>query len=482
MAAQASTDPEDDDFFFGDDGGDSEDHHDSGADGAAPTARRKGRRKAKRRDGEHRAKPASARERFATWRKQRPFLPGLLVVLSGVVMLAPAYFTIRVSDLLVMIATISGVSTLLIGAALIMFGIGIWLQPFAAPYLGVMSILVAIIALPTSNLGGFVVGSLLGIIGGALGLAWEDADATPKGRHARGGKREQAPPDSEHEDPAVPGGGETPRSGGSTKIDLTSLRNAKTVAIAIAASGLIVANMGEEPAVNAQETVPQQLQIPALPELLSVPTLPQLPSLPSLPNPPEIKLPPAPQLRSVPAPQPPDPRNLLAYPELEPTRTIAPQNLSTVTADNVAISGNVRATMGMVTIGDVPTRTLILTGDRLTARNLALEVPGFSARGLLTTGPVETKVYDGPVTVVATGLTATPVVAGLPTVPVTVDLQGSLGDILAQLGVPDAHPVPNVPVPNFVMDRISLGGVTMQMVSLDGLHLHAPAVQLRVPK
>lgn len=477
MAAQASTDPEDDDFFFGDDGGDSENPHDSAADAAAPATRR--RRGATRRDGEHRTQRASVRERFATWRKQRPFLPGLLVILSGVVMLAPAYFTIRVSDLLVMIATISGVSTLLIGAALIMFGIGMWLQPFAAPYLGVMSILVAIIALPTSNLGGFVVGSLLGIIGGALGLAWEDTDPTPKGRHARGGKREQAPPDSEHEDPAVPGGGETPRPGGSTKIDLASLRNAKTVAIAIAASGLIVANMGDEPAVNAQETAPEQLQIPALPELPSVPTLPQLPSLP---NSPDIKLPQAPQLPSVSAPQPPDPRNLLTYPELEPTRTIAPQNLSTVTADNVAISGNVRATMGMVTIGDVPTRTLILTGDRLTARNLALEVPGFSARGLLTTGPVETKVYDGPVTVVATGLTATPVVAGVPTVPVTVDLQGSLGDILAQLGVPDARPVPNVPVPNFVMDRISLGGVTMQMVSLDGLHLHAPAVQLRVPK
>ena len=153
-----------------------------------------------------------------------------------------------------------------------------------------------------------------------------------------------------------------------------------------------------------------------------------------------------------------------------------------MTADNVAITGNVRATMGMVTIGDVPTRTLILTGDKLTARNLSLEVPGFAARGILTTGQVETQVSDGPVTVVATGLTATPAVAGVPTVPVTVDLRGSLGDVLAQLGVPDANPVPNVPVPNFVMDRIALGNVSMQMVSLDGLHLHAPAVQLKVPK
>ena len=132
MAARANTEPEDDDFFFDD--GDSEDAQQSAAD-----EEKKGRG-AKRRDGGHRAEQTPARERFKAWRKQRPFLPGLLVILSGVVMLAPAYFTIRVSDLLVMIATISGVSTLLIGAALIMFGIGMWLQPFAAPYLGVMSI------------------------------------------------------------------------------------------------------------------------------------------------------------------------------------------------------------------------------------------------------------------------------------------------------------------------------------------------------
>ena len=460
MAARANTEPEDDDFFFGDYDGDSDDEQQE--------------RVAKRRDGEHRAKSAPARERFRVWRKQRPFLPGLLVILSGVVMLAPAYFTIRVSDLLVMIATISGVSTLLIGAALIMFGIGMWLQPFAAPYLGVMSILVAIISLPTSNIGGFLVGSLLGIVGGALGLAWEDRDAKPGGKHTRSRKGERATPAAGRRQPS--------RRGRSSKFDLSSLRNAKSVAVVLAGAGLLVANTGEEPAVNAQESAPRQPEIPALPPLPPLPPAPELPQLPSLPNPLDIQMPPAPQLPSVPQTQPSDPRELLTYPELEPTRTVAPQNLSTVTADNVALTGNVRATMGMVTIGDVPTRTLILTGDSLTARNLSLEVPGFSARGILTTGQVETKVYDGPVTVVATGLTATPVVAGAPTLPVTVDLRGSLGDVLAQLGVPDAHPVPNVPVPNFVMDRVALGNVSMQMVSLDGLHLHAPAVQLKVPK
>lgn len=444
MAAQPSSDVEGDDFFFGDN--DVERADDTAVltpvpEQATPTQDAGGSNRG------HRSAPRPARERFKTWRGQRPFIPGLLLVLSGAVMLAPAYLTIHVSDLLVMISTISGVSTLLIGAVLIMFGIGMWLQPLAAPYLGVLAILVAIIALPTSNIGGFVVGSLLGIVGGALGLGWENRDEKPRGKHSSKKKRAQEQTASSEETMALTDAGHGQLRSGSTKIDLASLRSAKSVAIVLAATGLIVANVGQEPAVNAQEPAPQQAQAP------TPRSLPQLP----------------------------DPREIISYPELEPTRTIAPGNLSTVTADYVALTGHVHASIGMVTVGDVPTRTLILTGDRLAARNLSLELPGFAARGQLDTGDVETTVTDGPVTVVATALTATPAVAGVPTVPVTVDLEGELGDVLAELGVPDAHPVPNVPVPNFVMDRVALQGVTMQLVSLDGLHLHAPAVNLRVP-
>ena len=114
--------------------------------------------------------------RFKAWRAGRPFIPGLLLILSGIVIAMPAYFTVQISDLLVMISTVSGVSTLLIGALLVMFGLGAWFRPTTATYLGVLGIIVAVIALPTSNLGGFLIGSLLGIVGGALTLAWEPSD------------------------------------------------------------------------------------------------------------------------------------------------------------------------------------------------------------------------------------------------------------------------------------------------------------------
>lgn len=125
--------------------------------------------------GEEESKP-SLWQRFRRWRNGRPFFSGLLLILSGIIIAAPAYITIRISDLLVMISTISGVSTLLIGVLLAMFGLGAWFQPATSNYVGVLGIIVAIIALPTSNLGGFIIGSLLGIIGGAFTFAWQPGE------------------------------------------------------------------------------------------------------------------------------------------------------------------------------------------------------------------------------------------------------------------------------------------------------------------
>lgn len=123
-------------------------------------------------------------QRFRRWRSGRPFFPGLLLILSGIIIAAPAYITIRISDLLVMISTISGVSTLLIGVLLAMFGLGAWFQPATSNYVGVLGIIVAIIALPTSNLGGFIIGSLLGIIGGAFTFAWQPGEQKRRTKEA----------------------------------------------------------------------------------------------------------------------------------------------------------------------------------------------------------------------------------------------------------------------------------------------------------
>ena len=400
------------------------------------------------------------RESFAAWRKSRPFWPGLLVTLSGIIMLAPAYFTIQISDLLVMISTISGVSTLLIGALLIMFGLGMWLQPAAVVYLGVLSILVALVALPASNIGGFVVGTLTGIVGGSLAIAWENAERKPRSKRKEN-----------HVQPVV---------------------------AALVCIGVCALSLADVRTVYAQETPPApeneqalvdpgiEVFLPPLPEFalpeLALPTL----SLPEIPPPPEIpvpQLPPPPNL-SIP--------NSLTVPGVgevisPPTEVVPPPgkptpsaDASIVTADSVSILGNVRVTLEDIQVAGVPKRALVLSGDRLVANNLTLGIPGPNSTGVLSTGPVTTTVSNGPVRVIATGLSATPAVSATPTVPVAINLGGTVGTVLDQLGIPTANPVPQINVPDAVMNEISLRNVTLEMVSLYGMNFNAPAVRLSV--
>lgn len=395
-------------------------------------------------------------ERFKEWRHGRPFIPGLLLMLSGFFIAAPAYLTLQISDLLVMISTVSGVSTLLIGALMFMFGLGAWYQPETTMYVGVLSILLAIVALPTSNLGGFVIGSLLGIIGGALTLAWRPEARRPKRNKAK----QHAPKHARKGDAA---------------------NYATSVAAIVGGVAVIALSVGETRTVHAQE-VPGP-RVPAVEELLPRIEVPSLPALPPPPPPPVVpELPTLPAIEGV-LPVPPladsnaTPEATTEAPPPAATGMSSPA-LSTVTADNVTITGNVRATLGIVEVAGMPQRALILTGDRLVARNLGLQIPGIFSRGSLTTGPVETIVSDGPVKVVATGLTATPAAGGIPTLPVTVDLTGTVGDVLAQLGVPDARPVPEVAVPDMLMNVVSLTNVRMDLVSLNAARMQVPTVNV----
>lgn len=160
---------------------------------------------------------------------------------------------------------------------------------------------------------------------------------------------------------------------------------------------------------------------------------------------------------------------------------LAQSELSTVTADNVTLTGNVSASLITVPTAQGEQRALKLVGDKLAARNLALTLPAAMGQGKLTTGDVETTVTDGPVTVLTTGLQTTPAVVDHPTIPVNVDLSnGDLNAVLDQLGVPDPHVVPDAPIPNVLMEHISLQDVTMELVNLQGANLHAPQVQLNV--
>jgi Family of unknown function (DUF6114) len=105
---------------------------------------------------------------FRHWRKGRPFPAGLLIILAGVELwLAP------LSSIGTIIHEgVGGVSAFFIGALMVMFGLTIWVAPAYRVFAGISSILLALIALPATNLGGFFIGTLLGLIGGAFAISW----------------------------------------------------------------------------------------------------------------------------------------------------------------------------------------------------------------------------------------------------------------------------------------------------------------------
>src|ERR1700722_18367873 len=120
----------------------------------------------------------SLRAAFRAWRRSRPFWGGLLMVLGGLELLALPLTGVFIHGAikLVIYIGIGGVFGVLIGVLLITAGIAAWVNPTHRVFYGIAGIVLGIISFPASNLGGFVIGMLLAIGGGALAFAWVPAD------------------------------------------------------------------------------------------------------------------------------------------------------------------------------------------------------------------------------------------------------------------------------------------------------------------
>jgi hypothetical protein len=131
--------------------------------------------------------------RFRTWRGRRPFLGGFLLVAAGVeILVAPAAQTLVLPIDLIIYSGIAGISGSLIGLLLIAIGVLSWFQPAQNSFFGLVGLLLGLVSFVTSNFGGFVIGMLLGIVGGAFVFAWGPRAAT---RPRRRGRRRAGTPD-----------------------------------------------------------------------------------------------------------------------------------------------------------------------------------------------------------------------------------------------------------------------------------------------
>ncbi|HZU55489.1 MAG TPA: DUF6114 domain-containing protein [Actinocrinis sp.] len=141
---------------------------------------------------------------FRQWRKGRPFPAGLLIVLAGIELwLAPLSSIGNIIH-----EGVGGVSAFFIGALMIMFGLTIWFAPAYRVFAGIASILLGLIALPATNLGGFFIGTLLSLIGGGLAVAW-----TPRPGWEAPTRRERRRQQRIEEQPTEPGEGESYQAG-----------------------------------------------------------------------------------------------------------------------------------------------------------------------------------------------------------------------------------------------------------------------------
>ncbi|WP_372407296.1 DUF6114 domain-containing protein [Streptomyces luteireticuli] len=103
------------------------------------------------------------------WRKGRPFWGGLFTTLAGV-----EISLIPLGPLKVMLLQgVTGILSILMGLVLILMGLSAWFAPNYRGFAGIVAVLCAAAALVMSNLGGFLIGTVLGVIGGSMVFAWQ---------------------------------------------------------------------------------------------------------------------------------------------------------------------------------------------------------------------------------------------------------------------------------------------------------------------
>ncbi|WP_369391904.1 DUF6114 domain-containing protein [Streptomyces sp. CG1] len=157
------------------------------------------------------------RLQFRAWRGTRPFWAGLFVLLGGFPIMYFPYAHLQVGHLTLAMATTAGAGSLIIGVLLVVLGISLWFQKHVRTFAGVAAILLALVSIPVSNFGGFVMGFLFALIGGAMAVAWAPGappQPQPPAEAAPGeGGAPQAVAPSEHRADAFDAFGENDLSG-----------------------------------------------------------------------------------------------------------------------------------------------------------------------------------------------------------------------------------------------------------------------------
>ncbi|GCE20125.1 DUF6114 domain-containing protein [Dictyobacter kobayashii] len=116
--------------------------------------------------------------RFRLWRKTRPFAGAILIMIAGLLVLwGPVA--------LLPFALLPGSNIwagILVGGLLLVMGLIQLLAPSNALVVGAIAVVLSLVSLFVAA-GGFGIGMLLGIIGGAMGIAWQPVSRSRSRSH-----------------------------------------------------------------------------------------------------------------------------------------------------------------------------------------------------------------------------------------------------------------------------------------------------------
>ncbi|MBN9605567.1 MAG: hypothetical protein J0G30_03035 [Actinomycetales bacterium] len=133
---------------------------------------------------------AAPRARFRAWRRDRPFVGGVLAALAGLEMFFSGQLDL--GNIHVQMG-ISGFQATLIPAMLVLMGALAIATPGQRLFYGILTLVIAVYSLVGVNLGGFFVGMLLAAAGGVAIVTWRPR-AAGEARAADARAEGSAPP------------------------------------------------------------------------------------------------------------------------------------------------------------------------------------------------------------------------------------------------------------------------------------------------
>lgn len=120
--------------------------------------------------GRHATTPAvrPSGGRWRRWRRGRPLTAGVLITLGGAEMLV----TLRAPLGVLLHIGPQGLAAYLVPAILVICGVLLITTPQQRVFYALVTLVLGLASWLTSNLGGFLLGMLLALVGGALAFAW----------------------------------------------------------------------------------------------------------------------------------------------------------------------------------------------------------------------------------------------------------------------------------------------------------------------